>query len=227
MTTKVPVHKDAVAPDFMLWWQPFFQLQQEMNHACMKMMASFSPLDNTPLLGDTQEGMLETIQHNTHRVFSELFNNRQMITPWLTGQMTEPYVNITETPRHIKVVADVPGLHADDLDVSVAHDALVISGECAKESECASETTLRHELHEGRFSRTIALPEEANVAKAKAHLNNHILTVVIPKKPQAAMHQHRLRIETTEETKKTMPKRKARAKKPQLVRNEVDFDKAV
>jgi HSP20 family protein len=228
MTTKVPVHKDAVATDYTLWWQPFFRLQQEMNHACMQMMTSVMPNSSTaPLLGDTEEGMLETMQNNTHRVYSELFNNRQLFTPWLTGQMTEPYINITETARHIKVVADVPGLHADDLDVSVGYDALVISGECADESNCANATTLRHERHQGQFSRTIALPEEVDMTKAKAHLNNHILTVTIPKKSKEAMHQHRLKIESGAEPKKPSARRKKTAKRPQLVRNQVDFDKAV
>ncbi len=228
MTTKVAVHKDAITPDLMLWWQPFFQLQQEMNHACMKMMTAMLPDSATaPLLGDTQEGMLETIQHNTHRMFSEMFNNRQLMTPWLTGQMTEPYINITETPRHLKIEADVPGLHADDLDVSVCHDAVVISGECPQGGECANTTTLRHERHQGRFSRTVALPEEADTEKAKAHINNHILAVVIPKKPKRKMHQHRLRIETSEAVKQPLGKRRTKARKPELVRHHVDFDKAV
>lgn len=180
---RLPIRHDTEFSTDALWWQPLFAFQREMNGAIRDYYADVIPSTLLELENDiftfTQRGM--------HRLFSEFFNNRQMVTPWWTGSHTEPYVDILENGHAFKVRADVPGLCADDLEVAVSDSALTIRG-CSKLScrEGGDDTYLRRECHGGSFHRTVALPEEADMSKASASFENNVLMVTIPKKPGVA-----------------------------------------
>ncbi len=215
MPQQLAVHKDTKHPFDALWWKPVFSMQNELNQSLTQMVDNFMrPIGGAPAeLWKTEENLFNAYQRNTHRMFSELFNNRQLATPWLTGTMTEPYVDIIENGESFKIRADVPGLSADDLDISISESAITISGERREDSQEENDTYIRRECHCGAFIRTIALPEEANLDKAKASFEQNVLTIEIPKKQVAQQkekeHGRKLKIEGSESTKKAEPKSKA------------------
>jgi HSP20 family protein len=108
-----------------------------------------------------------------------------------------PPVNVRETDEAIIVEAELPGLDAGDIDISVADDALVLKGvrpECAGGGQPqepagngerkAAVTWHRRERGTGGFERRIALPIAVDAGRVEAKLVDGVLTVTCPKAPQ-------------------------------------------
>jgi len=100
-----------------------------------------------------------------------------------------PPINITQDNDSIYVRAEVPGIHANELEISAQGRRLSISGNraIAKESDRASYH--RKERAEGEFNRTVMLPAEIDVVKVEARYNKGILTVTLPKTEVAKPRQ--------------------------------------
>lgn len=164
-----------------VWWKPIMAMQRDMARSFTNALAG------TPLEGmiTAQESLFEKLEDNVSNVFGEIFNNRQMLTPWLIGDHTEPYVDIIENHRAYKLKAELPGVKEQDINVEFVEGGVQIEGE--KYEECAEKgENYRHqECHAGYFSRTIALPEDADLENAKTRFNLNILTIEVPKKASA------------------------------------------
>lgn len=95
-----------------------------------------------------------------------------------------PAVDILENTTRFLLRADVPGVDAGDIDVSMDAGVLTISG--VRHSEDSDEATdvRRIERAAGRFLRRFTLPETANADGITAKCSNGILEVVIPKQPE-------------------------------------------
>jgi len=78
------------------------------------------------------------------------------------------------------IKAEVPGVTSDELDISVKDNVLTISGETRAEEEVEEENYVRRERQYGSFSRSLALPVEAEGDKAEAAFEDGVLTVTIP-----------------------------------------------
>lgn len=96
-----------------------------------------------------------------------------------------PPLNLWEDDDNLYIEAEIPGLKAEDIDVSVAEgDQLVIAGlrkPCAPESG----TWLRQECGYGRFTRTVTLPSDVDAEGVEANYEAGILTITLPKMEQA------------------------------------------
>jgi len=91
-----------------------------------------------------------------------------------------PAVDITERDGKILVRADLPGMNKDDIKVELTDGVLTIEGERKQEHEEESQGFRRSERRYGRFSRSISLPEGANLDQARAQFNNGVLEVSVP-----------------------------------------------
>lgn len=93
-------------------------------------------------------------------------------------------VDLYETDDEVVIKAMMPGMTADDIQISVDRDVLTLRGE-AKHEEMTEEGNGRvyhhRELRYQRFSRSIRLPIMVNADKADAHFENGILTLTLPK----------------------------------------------
>jgi HSP20 family protein len=92
-----------------------------------------------------------------------------------------PLVNISEDPAHIYVRAELPGVKKEDIDLSLTDDSLGIMVERASKEEKKEDRFYRAELSHESMARTIYFPVEVDSAKAKAHLEDGILEIVVPK----------------------------------------------
>ncbi len=92
-----------------------------------------------------------------------------------------PSVDVRETDEEVVVIAEVPGVTKDELDVSVTEDALTIRGERRQEKEDTGEGYCRRELQYGRFARTVALPSPVEGEAAKAVHKDGVLEIRLPK----------------------------------------------
>lgn len=96
-----------------------------------------------------------------------------------------PAINITEETDNYYVRAELPGIKADDLELSIANNTLTIEGERKSDPEDENTKYHRREREAGRFSRKITLPAQIDASKADAKCNDGLLTIVMPKAESA------------------------------------------
>ena len=105
-----------------------------------------------------------------------------------------PSVDVSETQKNVIVKAELPGMDAKDVDLSIEKGTLVIRGEKKQESEEKDENYHRVERSYGSFHRSIPLPCKCDPDKVKAKYKNGVLTVTLPKDKDA--QPRRVSIET-------------------------------
>jgi len=103
-----------------------------------------------------------------------------------------PQVDVTETDKEIKVCAEIPGVDAKDIDVSVEDGMLTIKGEKKYEREANEKGQYRIERSYGAFERSLALPAEVDESKAKAEFKKGVLRLTLPKRPGAASRRKKI-----------------------------------
>jgi HSP20 family protein len=97
-----------------------------------------------------------------------------------------PDIDVFEREGKIVVRADVPGMKAEDLEVSVEGDLLLIKGHREEEKEVKEENYYCSERAFGEFSRTVRLPEGAAPDAIEAVCTDGVLEVSIPRPAEAA-----------------------------------------
>jgi HSP20 family protein len=105
-------------------------------------------------------------------------------TPMERGVFT-PYFEVKETPGEYFFKADLPGVYEKDLEIALTGNRLTISGKREAEEQTESDTYYVYERSYGTFTRTFTLPEGVDADKVKADLKNGVLSLVVPKKPEA------------------------------------------
>ena len=107
------------------------------------------------------------------------------VGPW--GSMACPSeraiaaVDMYETDDAVVLEAALPGVNPDDLDISVAEDAITIRGEVKREMEVNEENFYRRERHYGSFCRSLPLPAAIAIEDAEAVFENGVLHLTLPK----------------------------------------------
>jgi HSP20 family protein len=92
-----------------------------------------------------------------------------------------PKLDISEGRKDIIVKAEIPGIEAKDLDISIDGRRLNIRGEKKQEQTEEEETYYRIERSYGYFNRTIELPAEADPDKVEASYKKGILKIKLRK----------------------------------------------
>ena len=100
-----------------------------------------------------------------------------------------PLMNVTENKENYYVRAELPGIKADELDISVTGGTLSISGERKIPAEDEKAQYHRSEREAGKFSRIISLPAQVDTKRVEAHCADGILTMVLPKAEAAKPKQ--------------------------------------
>ena len=100
-----------------------------------------------------------------------------------------PLVNLTEERDNYYIRAELPGMKADELNISVTGNGVSIAGERKISAEGDNVRYHRREREAGTFSRMIGLPGEVNPDKVDATFKDGILTVTVPKAEKAKPKQ--------------------------------------
>ncbi len=95
-----------------------------------------------------------------------------------------PRVNVFDAGESLILQADVPGLGEKQVEVSVHQDTLTLSGE-RKPPSFEGYSVHRHERRGIRFSRSFTIPCPIDAEKAQAQVRDGVLTVTLPKAPEA------------------------------------------
>jgi HSP20 family protein len=105
-------------------------------------------------------------------------NDPATVADWI------PAVDILEEKDRFVLRADVPGVEPGDIDVSMDHGVLNVSGERRAVPRTDEAGVQRIERATGRFFRHFTLPETADAEGITAKCSNGILEVSIPKMPE-------------------------------------------
>ncbi len=99
-----------------------------------------------------------------------------------------PLINLTEDSENYYIRAELPGVSADALDIQATGRNIAITGERRIPME-ENARYHRRERESGRFSRAFTLPGDIDRDKISAGLADGILTLTIPKAPEAKPRQ--------------------------------------
>ena len=117
------------------------------------------------------------------RSFEKLFDDFGF-APTAEESKWLPAIDVTESEEGLKVRAEVPGMDAKDLDITVHGDRLTIRGEKKDEKEEKGEQWHRVERFHGSFVRNLVLPSPVDMEKIDAEVKNGVLTISFDKKPE-------------------------------------------
>ena len=96
-----------------------------------------------------------------------------------------PSVDITEDEKAFTLLADIPGVDPENIDISMENGVLTIKGERQTENVEENENYRRVERQSGQFYRRFTLPDSADADKIEAKSAHGVITITIPKKEVA------------------------------------------
>jgi len=142
---------------------------------------------------------MNIIQHHPWRLFNDLQrDDHRLLTAQLGSSGADsrsdwvPAVDIKETDDGFEFRADVPGVHQQDLAITLDDGVLSIEGSREDTKEVETAGFKRLERMRGKFLRRFRLPETASHEGLNADYNNGVLTICVPK--QEKKHAHRIEI---------------------------------
>lgn len=111
-------------------------------------------------------------------------------------QAITPTLDVKENEKAIIVKAELPGIDEKDVNLTIHNGVLSLRGE--KKSEQHDERDNYHisERSYGSFQRSIRLPDTIDEDKAEARFDKGVLTVTLPKRPEAASAQKTIAIKS-------------------------------
>lgn len=110
-------------------------------------------------------------------------NTQQAVTEEQQGLHTViPPVDITENKDTIQLVADIPGIEKDQLDIHVENGTLTLYAS-NKENKPADQ--VYREFHPVNYYRQFNVSDRINTASIAAELKNGVLTLTLPKQEEA------------------------------------------
>ncbi len=131
------------------------------------------------------EGMANLRRLNS--ILDEAFNawpfqpqeNGALTSSWL------PPCDVFEDKNAVRIMAEIPGVNAEDVKISLENNLLTLRGEKRQQAEEQNERVHRYERSYGVFERTFSLPTTVDAEKIDAQYANGVLTIAIPKAERA------------------------------------------
>jgi len=152
---------------------------------------------NTPARS-LEDGDLFSFHREINRLFDSFFSQAGLMPTLPNEEATAgsftPRVNVSETDKDIRVVAELPGLDEKEVTVEVVDDAVIIRGEKREEREEKDANWHRVEHRYGSFHRIVPLPVTVDDGNAKAAFRKGVLTVTLPKRPDAESKRKRIAV---------------------------------
>ena len=140
---------------------------------------SFLPIRRTQPL-EVRDPFVE-FQNDVSQLFSRMSKLWGDNGIFSYSPLATPALDIEEDDKNYYMRLDVPGVTAQDINLSVDEHTLVLSGERDAEHRSESRRSVATERIYGRFYREITLPVDADVDHLHASLKHGVLTVTMPK----------------------------------------------
>ena len=159
--------------------------------------SGFSPATRRPFEGFRREveRLFEDFDRGVWR--SPLRRSLSAMEPLWRRELTVgdvPAVDITESEKAYEVTAELPGMDEKNIEVKVANGNLTIKGEKQDEKEEKKKDYYLHERTFGAFERSFPLPEGVDKDKIEASFKKGVLTVTLPKTPEAQKSEKKITV---------------------------------
>src|SRR5687768_11861430 len=138
-------------------------------------------------------GEMVSLRSAMDRLFEDSF-----VSPltWRTiggaGDNVTPPIDVHETADELIVTASLPGMKADDVEITMTGQTLTLRGEFKADDEISREQYLYRERRFGSFSRTLQLPVRVQGDRADATFTDGVLTLRVPKAEEVKPRQIRI-----------------------------------
>lgn len=100
------------------------------------------------------------------------------------GRVFTPNVDIFETDKELTLLADMPGVEAEDLSIDLREDVLTLSGEVRPVEKAAEEPVIL-EYDTGKYYRQFTLSEIIDQSRIEANFTDGVLRLALPKVAKA------------------------------------------
>lgn len=138
----------------------------------------------------------ENLRHEVDRLFDDFgrdfwrpFGQSLLSTePLFRSELTlaaVPAVDVAESEKAYELTAELPGMDEKNIEVKLVNGNLTIKGEKQEEKEEKKKNYYLHERSFGSFERSFEIPEGVDAEKIEANFKKGVLTVTLPKKPEA------------------------------------------
>ena len=152
----------------------------------MVMMTRWNPTSDAANLSQRMERLFdEMVGRGLWRTSEE----RPLRGSWV------PAVNILERQDAMLITADLPGLKAEDVEVTVEDGTLSIRGERKLEETSEGESYHRVERLYGVFERTFTLPNSVDVERIEARFSNGEMALTLPKREESKPRSVKIKVE--------------------------------
>jgi HSP20 family protein len=108
-----------------------------------------------------------------------------------------PAIDMSEDEKAYKISAELPGIDAKDIDVSVSGDTLLLRGEKRQEKQEKDKNYHFSERAYGSFQRSFQLPPSVDRDRVAADFSKGVLTITLPKTAEAQKPQKKIEIKST------------------------------
>ena len=108
--------------------------------------------------------------------------------------MVRPTVDIFEDSEGITLMADMPGVSREQLNIEVDKDMLLVEGDARIDMPEGMEA-VHADVRSTRYRRSFALSSELDVEKIDASLKDGVLNVHIPKRPEVRPRKIEIRVD--------------------------------
>ncbi len=119
---------------------------------------------------------MERLRREMNRLFEQVDGS-----PRLNAAATYPAMNVWTNDEGAVVTAELPGMDADDLEISVQGDTLSLRGNRPPEDVNEDVTFHRRERGSGRFQRAFQLPFTVEAGKVEATYKRGVLWIFLPR----------------------------------------------
>lgn len=132
------------------------------------------------------------------RLFDEVFRDFGWPSRRMGGGLSSdnqnrfrPRLNVASDDKQYTITLETPGLAQDDIKLELKDRALFIQGEKRFEQEDKDKHYYRIERHYGQFQRVLDLPDDVELDKIDAKMQDGVLTVHLPRLAKANDKDHR------------------------------------
>jgi HSP20 family protein len=141
---------------------------------------------------------ITSLQRDMNQVFDSFWHrfgqgNASVDWPWAGSDVKS---DVVETDKAVEVSVELPGLEMKDIEVTVSNDLLLVKGEKKIERQEDKKGYYLSERRYGSISRAISLPPGVDGERAEAAFKNGVLTVKLPRAPEAQAKIKRVEVKT-------------------------------
>jgi len=129
-----------------------------------------------------------TLRQAMDRLFEDSFVSPLTLRTY-NGEATAPALDVHQTADEIVVTAALPGLKAEDVDITITGQTLTIRGEFKADEEVSRDQYLYRERRFGTFHRQLQLPVRVQGDAATATFEDGVLRLSIPKAEEVKPRQ--------------------------------------